>query len=81
MDATVVDGKIYLISGMVPEDRWPQDNMAVYSTYKFTNVTEVYDPSSDSWETKTPIPQAATFYASAVVDKKIYIISYVTPTR
>ena len=36
-------------------------------------VTEVYDPSSDSWSTAAPIPTPVGLYASAVVNNKIYV--------
>jgi hypothetical protein len=38
-------------------------------------VNEVYDPVTDSWNTKSPIPNAVHFYASTVVNNKIYFIS------
>ena len=75
LDANVVNGKIYLIGGLVPDNRWPNVNVDVYTTYQFTNVTEVYDPSTDTWATKAPIPKAASYYSSAVIDNKIYIFS------
>ena len=78
LDANVVNGKIYLISGLVPDNpdnRWPNVNVDAYSSYLLTNVTEVYDPSTDTWTTKAPIPKAAPYYSSAVIDNKIYIFS------
>jgi len=66
LSANVVDDKIYLISGteMCGYGAWPRG----------INVTEVYDPETDSWTTKTPIPTAVVGYASAVVDNQIYVI-------
>ncbi len=75
LDANVVNGKIYLIGGLVPDNRWPNVNIDVYTTYRYTNVTEVYDPSTDAWTTKAPIPMAAYSYSSAVIDNKIFIFS------
>jgi N-acetylneuraminic acid mutarotase len=60
IEANVVDGKIYVIGGRNSDG--------------ITNVTEVYDPATDTWATKTPIPTPVYSYASAVVDNKIYII-------
>ena len=77
LDANVVNDKIYLIGGLVPDNRWPNVNVDVYTTYQFTNVTEVYDPSTDTWTTKAPIPKAASYYSSAVIDDKIYIFSQI----
>ena len=63
--ANVVDGKIYLIGGLeTPVSSGP--NVSV--------LTEVYDPATDSWTTKKPIPTGVYYYASAVVDNKIYVI-------
>ena len=69
LQANVADGKIYLIGGEAqqPLDEAPQEH--------FSNVTEVYDPETDSWTTMSPIPTKVSGYASAVVDDKIYIIS------
>ena len=40
------------------------------------NVTEVYDPASDSWTTKTSMPHLGEdFAANVVVEDKIYVIS------
>ncbi len=75
LDANVVNEKIYLISGLVPDNRWPNVNVDVYTTYRLTNITEVYDPSTDTWATKSPIPKPAAHYSSAVIDNKIYIFS------
>ena len=37
-------------------------------------IVLVYDPATDTWITKTPLPTRIEDYASAVVDNKIYII-------
>jgi len=75
LDANVVNDKIYLISGLVPDNRWSNVNVDVYTTYRLTNVTEEYDPSTDTWTTKSPIPMAVAHYSSAVIDSKIYVFS------
>jgi N-acetylneuraminic acid mutarotase len=66
LSANVVDDKICLIGGteIYGYGYWPRT----------INVTEVYDPVTDSWATKTSIPTAVCGYASAVVDNKIYVI-------
>jgi len=66
IEANVVDGKIYVISGRNSDG--------------VTNVTEVYDPVTDTWATKTPVPTPVYSYASAVVDDKIYVIGGLTQT-
>jgi N-acetylneuraminic acid mutarotase len=66
LQANVVNGKIYLIGGYVPDDSDFGGSMSV--------LNEVYDPETDSWTTKAPIPIATADYPSAVVDNKIYVI-------
>jgi N-acetylneuraminic acid mutarotase len=63
--ANVVNGKIYLIGGNDPN---------VHFEPGASTHNEVYDPATDSWTTKTPMPAAASDYASAVFDDKIYVI-------
>jgi len=65
MQANTVNGKIYVVSGLV-------DNLAPNGP-ALTNVTEVYDPSNNSWTTVAPIPTPVFAYASAALDNKIYI--------
>jgi N-acetylneuraminic acid mutarotase len=64
MSANVVNGEIYLISGLE----------MYYLPWYNLDENQVYDPKTDSWTTKTPIPNPVFGYASAVVDNKIYII-------
>ena len=68
LEATTVGNKIYLIGGLARGD----PRMFIVKNY--TSLNEVYDPSTDSWTTKTPIPNATAYYASAVVDDKIYVM-------
>jgi N-acetylneuraminic acid mutarotase len=59
--ANVVNGKIYLISG------------STVSEYTNGTFNKVYDPETDTWTTKTPMPAAASG-ASTVFDGKIYFV-------
>jgi N-acetylneuraminic acid mutarotase len=62
----VVNGKIYAIGG----DYWDNVNSigANYAT------VEEYDPTTDTWTTKTPLPTPTYDPATVVVDGKIYVI-------
>ena len=51
----------------------------VEATHGVVAVNEVYDPVTDTWSTKTPIPLSVSAYASAVVDGKIYVIGGLSP--
>lgn len=69
LQANVVNGKIYLIGGQ------SQQRLEYPPTEHTSNLTEVYDPATDSWTTMTPIPTTVYGYASAVMNNKIYAMS------
>jgi len=58
-----VNGKIYAIGGFFLGIFWIP-----------SNLTEVYDPVTDTWTTNAEIPTAVYSCTSAVVDNKIYLI-------
>jgi N-acetylneuraminic acid mutarotase len=66
IDANVVSGKIYVISGH-NDVHWAADVDGV-------ELNEAYDVATDSWITKTSIPYPVIGYASTVLDDKIYIM-------
>ncbi len=66
LSASVVNDKIYLIGGKRYSNTAPFFNE--------TNINEVYDPTNDTWSTKTVIPTPVQGYASAVVNGKIYVM-------
>jgi len=66
LSANVVDGKIYLTGGVKYYNRFPYVSLVEES--------EVYDPKTDTWSTKAPVPNPVSNYASAVIDNKIYVI-------
>lgn len=63
---TVYQNKIYVIGGIV------NSSTPFYSGY--TGVTEVYDPQTDTWETKKPMPTPRADLEANVVDDNIYLI-------
>jgi N-acetylneuraminic acid mutarotase len=65
LEANVVTDRIYLIGGV----RY----VGGYIHPGF-DENEVYDPATDSWITKAPLPTAVWGYSSSVVDNKIYLI-------
>lgn len=59
------DGKIYIVGGGYPG----QPDYGVY------NTLEVYDPVTDSWETKSPMPTARNYLGAAFGgDGKLYVV-------
>ena len=68
--ACVVDNKIYVIGGITGSPG-----------YTDLAVNEVYDPLTDTWETKSPLPQLqGDIYPAAVVNGIIYAIGGGYPT-
>jgi N-acetylneuraminic acid mutarotase len=63
----VVDGKIYVLGGWYPSP--------TYNFYdSMMDEVEEYNPSTDSWNTKTPLPTKRRSPASGVVNGEIYVI-------
>ncbi|HSV49671.1 MAG TPA: kelch repeat-containing protein [Candidatus Acidoferrales bacterium] len=61
---TSFQNKIYCIGGVL---NWASANLT------YTGINEVYDPETDTWETKAPMPTATTGQAHLVGDK-IYFL-------
>jgi N-acetylneuraminic acid mutarotase len=66
-DANAVNGKIYVIGGRQP---------ILTGGYSYFNDNWVYDIETDVWSNKNPSPIDIKDYASAVIDNKIYILTY-----
>jgi hypothetical protein len=63
----VSQNRIYCIGGSRGYSPSTGDNL--------TGVNEVYDPATDTWETKNPMPTPRRVYATVnVIDGKIYVI-------
>jgi N-acetylneuraminic acid mutarotase len=68
LTASVVNGKIYTISGIEHVD----DSYRGLNYGSFKN--EVYDPETNTWTTKPPIPNSVYNAVSATVGNKIYVL-------
>ena len=64
LSTSVVDGKIYAIGGA-----GSQPNVSVG-----TSTVEEYDPMTDAWTTRSPMPTARWLFSTAVVDGRIYAV-------
>jgi len=64
LSASAVDGKIYVIAGCEKQG-WPNG---------FPPIVEEYDPATDTWSEKSPIPTARARLSTCVLDGKIYAI-------
>ena len=60
---SVVDGKIYAFGG--------SNNSSPYLGF---SIVEEYDPATDSWISKTPMPTARFGSSASTVNGKIYVI-------
>ncbi|MHC4487171.1 MAG: Kelch repeat-containing protein [Planctomycetota bacterium] len=66
LSTSVVDGKIYAIGGIL---RATQSGPETPSS-----AVEAYDPETDTWTEKAPMPTARGMLSTSVVDGKIYAI-------
>jgi N-acetylneuraminic acid mutarotase len=68
LQAAAVNGKIYAIGGgyLETKDGKPADNIT-------SGYTEEYDPATDTWRERAPMPEGGTHNGIAVLDGKIYI--------
>lgn len=69
--------KVYCISNAIVGFKLDE----IYHMFKvpiWSGVNEVYDPATDTWETKAPMPTAALNAKANVVNDKIYIFDGTT---
>ena len=67
LTSSVVDGKIYVIGGGESPTAGSYGGTESYTT------VEEYNPETDTWTTKSPMPTARLFHSASVVDGKVYI--------
>lgn len=72
--AVVVNGKIYLIGGAGVHPGSKEVSLHPARPHRAVSTNEVYDPASNTWETRSPMPTARNHAASGAVNGKIYII-------
>ncbi|MFC2086339.1 Kelch repeat-containing protein [Bacteroidota bacterium] len=68
LSGCTLDGKIYVIGG----------TESISSTGPSVGTMEVYNPTSDSWDTKAEMPTSRVEFAACAVNGKIYAIGGVT---
>lgn len=66
--AAAVNGKIYVVGG----GRVDMKDGKPFDSYTNGDVDE-YDPRTDTWRTRTPMPEGGTHNSIAVLNGKIYI--------
>jgi N-acetylneuraminic acid mutarotase len=73
-NAVVVDGKIYVIGGAGLHPGSKETAAHPARPHRAFGVNEVYDPATNTWETKSTMPTARNHAAAGVVNGKIYVI-------
>ncbi len=66
------DGKIYAFGGLTG---------TLGSSASTVNVTQVYDPNTDTWTNAAPMPRGVWGHSANVVDDKIYVIGGAAATN
>jgi N-acetylneuraminic acid mutarotase len=72
MARAVWNGKIYAFGGKTG---------TLGSSAPTINVTEVYDPQTDTWTQAAPMPRGVWEHSACVADDKIYVIGGATATN
>jgi hypothetical protein len=67
----VIQDKIYCIGGR---------SVAGDMSGGYTSVNEMYDPVTNNWENKAPMPTANGWIDAKVIDNKIYVKNYIPST-
>ncbi len=74
----VYENKIYVFGGEIFSSGSPPVSAQTSETpgyYVDTNATEVYDPATNTWTEKTPLPIPSQGLSANTIDGKIYIIT------
>ncbi|MCK4366438.1 MAG: PKD domain-containing protein [Thermoplasmata archaeon] len=67
MEAETLGGKIYAMGG------WNYTAVHVPEAIPARNITEVYDPMTDSWSSAQPMLETRRDFASGVVNGRVYV--------
>lgn len=73
-NAVVHDGKIYVIGGAGNFPGSKDTSIHPARPHRAVGTNEVYDPPTNTWETRSPMPTARNHAAVGMVNNKIYVI-------
>lgn len=73
-NAVVHDGKIYVIGGAGVHPGSKAVDIHPARAHRAYSTNEVYDPTTNTWETRSPMPTARNHAAAGMVNNKIYVI-------
>ena len=74
-NAAVVAGKIYVIGGAGLHPGSKETAVHPAKPHRALGTNEAYDPATNTWGTRSPMPTARNHAAVGVVNNKIYIIA------
>jgi len=72
--ATVVNGKIHVIGGATTNEGSKDAAIHPARPHRVVGTNEVYDPATNTWESRSPMPTARNHAAVGVVNGKVYVI-------
>ena len=73
-NAAVVNGKIYVIGGASTHPGSKETAVHPRRPHRSVGTNEVYDPATNTWDTRSTMPTARNHAAVGVVNNKIYVI-------
>lgn len=73
-DPAAVNGKIYVIGGAAQHPGSNEAAVLPTRPHRALGTNEVYDPATNKWETRSPMPTARNHAAIGAVNGKIYVI-------
>jgi N-acetylneuraminic acid mutarotase len=72
--ATVVGGKIYVIGGASVHPGAKIVSLSPTGPHRSLATNEMYDPATDKWESRSPMPTARNHASVGTVNGRIYVI-------
>jgi N-acetylneuraminic acid mutarotase len=72
--AAVVNGKIYVIGGASVHPGQKIVGLSATVPHRALGTNEMYDPATNKWETRSPMPTSRNHAAIGVVNGKIYVL-------
>ncbi len=66
--AAALKGKIYVVGG------FSEPSLSNFANFAITKAVEVYDPATDQWETKAPLPARRHHAGAAALGNRLYVL-------